>query len=602
MKALLDWTQEAMRKMAGEIRPGTTMPAPVQRRVRQRQAGTVVAATAAVCVLVAVTVVTVDVLRPPHREPNPPEPAASPLSDLAVGWTELPAPPDPRPGMAYLWAGDRLLAWGGWAGAEESPTATGYVFGPTGSTWSPIRDAPLPGAGVDATWTGREAIFFGVGAERWRGEAFDPVAGAWRVIADPPIARRDAAMTVWTGSELIVWGGGSRTGPPDLSGAAYDPATDTWHRIADGPIGLNQGDAVWTGHQMVVVGSYLNGRNVSSTETAVGAEYDPATDRWHSMPPTSLSPQATSTVWVDHSLLAWDYEPRAQVGDVPVQPGGVSWGDVRPMPLDFSECYPDSAVIRNDASEVAFAWYCGEAALWDPTRALWSRVTGGPLDETIEAGVGSIPRWQFAEMAPIGQAVVLAAEAVTVSEQGEPCYGCPGAQHSMWAYRPPSNAPTSAEVAPPSFAAAPDWNTISTSPDPGQVEVNSAPTAWASTEAFSQRDLAGNTVGGYLSSALFPSFSLREMSPSGVFILVSTWGPAPRGLDEMTLPPQISDAKVLRNWEGQVSANVPEYQLIGAFEGKVLEVRVYFGAPDPSEATLALAQEQLDRLRVPLAP
>jgi hypothetical protein len=590
-----------MRRMADEVHPAPAMPDPVRARIRRRQAGTLVAAASVVGALVAVTVVGVGTLRTPAPAPSPPAPAAPTFATLGVGWTELPGPPEANGGMAYLWAGDRLLAFGGVASGSDQPSAEAYALGPAGDSWSHLPVAPLSGSNAAAYWTGREAIFFGVGADRWSGEAFDPVTSTWRVMADPPIARRDAAMTVWTGSELIVWGGGSRTGPPDLTGAAYDPTTDAWRRIADGLIGLNQGDTVWTGHQMVVVGSWLGPGNNSSTKTAVGAEYDPATDTWLPMPPTSLSPQATSTVWVDHSLLAWDYIPQAQVGDVPVRSGDITWGDARPMPLDFSECYPGSAVVAGEASEEVFAWFCGQAAVWDPTRATWQPVDGGPLDVMVESGGREIHRYRFAEMTSMRDAVVMAVEGITVEKGGAPCYGCEGAPHALWVYRPPSNARTATEVAPITFEPAPDWNTITTSTDPAEVEPYEAPMSWASNEPFSEQDLAGHTNGEWLADPIEPFHSLQQLSPAGVFVAATLYGRTDRP-DSLSLPLRLSDGRFELHWEGGPFTGVSRYFFAGTVGGRVLEVRVYLGTRQPTGSLLETAQSELDRMRLPPAP
>jgi hypothetical protein len=46
----------------------------------------------------------------------------------------------------------------------------------------------------------------------------------------------------------------------------------------------------------LLFGSLLNDRNIAETETSVGAAYDPSTDSWRTLPPSELSPQATSAV------------------------------------------------------------------------------------------------------------------------------------------------------------------------------------------------------------------------------------------------------------------------------------------------------------------
>ena len=48
---------------------------------------------------------------------------------------------------------------------------------------------------------------------------------------------------------------------------------------------------------MIVFGAALHGGNVPETETAIGAAYDPSTDRWRRLPDSPLSPQASTAAW-----------------------------------------------------------------------------------------------------------------------------------------------------------------------------------------------------------------------------------------------------------------------------------------------------------------
>src|SRR5437667_150283 len=65
---------------------------------------------------------------------------------------------------------------------------------------------------------------------------------------------------VWIGSEMIVWGGAASSGGVGSSyvntGGRYDPSTDSWTATstANAPIGRYRHTAVWTGSQMIVWG------------------------------------------------------------------------------------------------------------------------------------------------------------------------------------------------------------------------------------------------------------------------------------------------------------------------------------------------------------
>jgi hypothetical protein len=74
---------------------------------------------------------------------------------------------------------------------------------------------------------------------------------------DLPLGRSQHTA-VWTGSMMIVWGGEAYPYPTSttISGGRYDPATDTWMptSTARAPTGRKLHTAVWTGSEMIVWG------------------------------------------------------------------------------------------------------------------------------------------------------------------------------------------------------------------------------------------------------------------------------------------------------------------------------------------------------------
>ena len=62
---------------------------------------------------------------------------------------------------------------------------------------------------------------------------------------------------VWTGTEMIVWGGEATVSSLD-TGGRYNPATDTWTPTRDRrrPVAALHHTAVWTGTEMIVWGGY----------------------------------------------------------------------------------------------------------------------------------------------------------------------------------------------------------------------------------------------------------------------------------------------------------------------------------------------------------
>ena len=74
---------------------------------------------------------------------------------------------------------------------------------------------------------------------------------------------------------MIVWGGYSRT---DLnSGGRYNPSADSWTATSttNAPDARDCHAAVWTGSEMIVWGGFSSGSYFNT-----GGRYNPSTDSW----------------------------------------------------------------------------------------------------------------------------------------------------------------------------------------------------------------------------------------------------------------------------------------------------------------------------------
>lgn len=123
----------------------------------------------------------------------------------------------------------------------------------------------------------------------------------WRTVSTTgaPTARKDHTA-VWTGTEMIVWGGA----PTTLGGGRYDPATDSWlpTSTTGAPVGRTGHTAVWTGTELIVWGG-----TVAASPVATGGRYDPASDSWAAVS-TSGAPSARSghtAVWTGAEMIVW---------------------------------------------------------------------------------------------------------------------------------------------------------------------------------------------------------------------------------------------------------------------------------------------------------
>ncbi len=126
-------------------------------------------------------------------------------------------------------------------------------------TWTPTPGSGSPSARQNQTmvWTGTEVITWGGTDNTLFGDGgrYDPVLDTWVPMSSigAPTPRHSAAA-VWTGSEVVIWGG--YDGSPTDTGGRYNPATDTWTPTStvNAPPARMYIDAVWTGTEMIVWG------------------------------------------------------------------------------------------------------------------------------------------------------------------------------------------------------------------------------------------------------------------------------------------------------------------------------------------------------------
>jgi hypothetical protein len=156
--------------------------------------------------------------------------------------------------------------------------------GPAEFRMRALPDSPLSAReDMASVWTGEELLIWGgraSGTNADDGAAYDPTTRQWRRLAPSPLSGRSRHSAVWTGSEMILWGGTMRAGGVGGlgDGAAYDPVSDSWRSIAAAPFGSDRVFAigVWAGGRAVFAG----GGNSTGDGLSTLLAYDPATDRW----------------------------------------------------------------------------------------------------------------------------------------------------------------------------------------------------------------------------------------------------------------------------------------------------------------------------------
>jgi len=310
-----------------------------------------------------------------------------------------------------VWTGSEMIVWGG-AGAGQIFN-DGARYAPATDTWTPTSTTGAPAARVrhTAVWAGDEMIIWGGCRSDGcfypnldSGGRYDPVTDAWTptTLAGAPYQRHDHTA-VWTGTEMIVWGGCSDADCSDFrsSGARYDPANDAWTPTATTgvPFARAQHSAVWTGTEMIVWGGCYGGECV--IETASGGRYDPAADSWV---PTSgaTSPDRRrrhSAVWTGSELIIWggqsgsEYRTGKRYDPATDHWTSVNWFTVRPRSWHTTvwtgtEMIVWGGTVRMQGSPNTGDRYDPQTDTWTPTS-----VTGAPAGR-----IGHTAVWTGTEM------------------------------------------------------------------------------------------------------------------------------------------------------------------------------------------------------------
>ncbi len=231
------------------------------------------------------------------------------LSYGGPGWaynplthTERVIPPSGRPGGPGFWAGptwtgELAVMWGAEAPCCSEP-GHGLLYNPIGDVWNVMSlvDAPWARSGHSVVWTGSLIIIWGGGSSPnplADGQRYDLATDTW--LADIPTENaplnRAGHCAFWDGDEMIIYGGSGFQ--PNTSGGRFHLASNTWAPMTSGTVPGSASSCIWTGTELYVFGS--------ST-----ARYNPANDTWTPVPPPPSGIGGNGArVWTGTHLLHW---------------------------------------------------------------------------------------------------------------------------------------------------------------------------------------------------------------------------------------------------------------------------------------------------------
>jgi N-acetylneuraminic acid mutarotase len=174
-------------------------------------------------------------------------------------------------------------------------------------TWSSVNSPPEARESQTAVWTGTEMIVWGGQAGPFTlfntGGKYNPSTDSWTTTnsINAPDART-SHTAVWTGSEMIVWGGADGFGGVLNTGGRYNPDTDSWIPISltNAPGARQFHTAVWTGSEIIVWGGDDGGGALDT-----GGRYNLNSDSWTSITNMAEARTKHTAVWAGNVMIVW---------------------------------------------------------------------------------------------------------------------------------------------------------------------------------------------------------------------------------------------------------------------------------------------------------
>ncbi len=273
--------------------------------------------------------------------------------------TSLVGAPPPRFGHTAVWSGSEMIVWGG----DSGSTIHGARWSPVTNSWTPMNSQGGAVSGHSAVWAGDRMLVTGQGAcgtgfgvsqyfpdidswtiggsgsgrptgrtehtSVWSGSEMIVVGGRTSVYVGSSPCEYYAAgaggrylpssdtwiptafftsrawhSAIWTGTEMLIWGGagvallGYPSGLRD-DGVSYNPSSDLWAVLptTDAPGPSYDHAAVWAGDEMVVL-----------TRAAGAGRYNPSTAQWTPIPvgaPEIRQNSPDSAAWTGQAVIVW---------------------------------------------------------------------------------------------------------------------------------------------------------------------------------------------------------------------------------------------------------------------------------------------------------
>lgn len=225
--------------------------------------------------------------------------AATPVSQAEPRWSQRPPIPQARSELGTAVIGSAIYVVGGFGGGSRVDR-----FDTKTNTWQRVADLPIavhhPGV---AALDGKLYVAGGYREDDHTAVAdvwiYDPATDAWERRAALPVARGAFGFAAVDGYLYAVGGALERLGGPATGSVErYDPRSDRWQTRQPLPTPREHLAVVAGDGRLYAAGGRANG-DESDRFAAAYEVYDPAADRWESLPPLPVPRGGLAGVFIN---------------------------------------------------------------------------------------------------------------------------------------------------------------------------------------------------------------------------------------------------------------------------------------------------------------
>jgi serine/threonine protein kinase/N-acetylneuraminic acid mutarotase len=307
-----------------------------------------------------------------------------PAIDSWKGAEDLPVPV--QHAMAVTWQ-DTPVVIGGWrTEATNATVATDRVWRVVNSRWVELPALSQPRAAAAAAVVGERIIVTGgVGADGKllnTTEIFDGTS--WKLGAPIPTPRQ---MLAAASDDKLVYAVGGSDGTSELAAVeAYDPAADKWATLPEVPGARSDLGLAETDGRLVVVGGIAGGQAVKSV-----VALDLATQSWNGLPDLGTARHGMAVAGVGKTVYVVGGSTGAGADRVTASAEALKLAPRKPQPASQWRSLPDAPTAR-----LMMAWAVVGDEIW-----LAGGMSHGETLQTVESYNTKTGQWQTQPPLPI---------------------------------------------------------------------------------------------------------------------------------------------------------------------------------------------------------